>query len=255
MKETIKVLSLFCVVFLIALTPWLLLRQESQSPDDTIHREAVNLTETEATEELADQDAPPGVEEPTVEDKLRILYRAGVSSGTYSSVGINWDALDMNLLADAVQRQMEALVVYGALPQLEMGYLRGVEPVDQVTFYDPQDAAETVQIMTMYLVYENFLLYAAMDVQTNLFYAIILQEPSYLESDWLPTNLQPTAFLEYLGVEEPMEISIVNLEDSSGFYGQLTSSVDPDLVISFEITGNLICYCPGVLDYLGLMQY
>ena len=194
MKETIKVLTLFCLIFLIALTPWLLLRQESQSPDDTIHQEAVNLTEPEELAEGVDQDAPPGVEEPTVEEKLRILYRAGVSSGTYSSVGVNWETLDMNLLADAVQCQMEALVVYGALPQLEMGYLRGVEPVDQVTFYDPQDAAETVQIMTMYLVYENYLLFAAMDVQTNLFYAINLPEPSYLESDWLPINLQPTAF-------------------------------------------------------------
>lgn len=255
MKETLKVMGLFVIVFLIALTPWLLLRQESQSPDDTVHREAVNLTEPEATEELADRDASPGVEEPTVEEKLRILYRAGVSSGTYSSVGVNWDTLDMNLLADAVQCQMEALVVYGALPQLEMGNLLSVEPVDQVTFYNPQDAAETVQIMTMYLVYENYLLFAAMDVQTNLFYAIVLPDPSYMESDWLPTNLQPTAFLEYLGVEETMEISIVNLKDSSGFFGQLTSTVDSDFIISFEITGNLICYCPGVLDSLDLMQY
>lgn len=255
MKETIKVLALFSMVFLIALTPWLLLRQESLSPDDTIHRETVTLTEPEELEELADQDAPPGVEEPTVEEKLRILYRAGVDSGTYSSVGVNWDTLDMNLLADAVQCQMEALVVYGALPQLEMGYLRGVEPVDQVTFYDPQDAAETVQIMTMYLVYENYLLFAAMDMETNLFYAISLFQPSYEETDWLPTNLQPTAFLEYLGVKESMEISIVNQLDSNGFFGQLISNNYPDLILSFEITGNLICYCPGVLDYLDLMQY
>lgn len=255
MKETLKVMGLFVIVFLIALTPWLLLRQESQTPDDTVHREAVTLMEPEELAAPADLDAPPAAEGPTVEEKLRIMRRAAVDSGTYSSVGVNWDTLDMNLLADAVQCQMEALVVYGALPPLETGNLISVEPVDQVTFYNPQDAAETVQIMTMYLVYENYLLFAAMDVQTNLFYAIVLPDPSYMESDWLPTNLQPTAFLEYLGVEEAMEISVVNRSDGSGFFGQLTSTVNPDFIISFEITGDLICYCPGALDSLDLMQY
>ena len=254
MKETFKVMGLFVIVFLIALTPWLLLRQESQSPDDTIHRMAVTLSSPEIAEEEP-ADADPETQEPTVEERLRIMRRAAVDTGTYSISAVNWDALDLALLDDAVRSQMEALLVHGALPTVEMGELRGVEPMDQVTFYDPQDAIEMVQIMTMCLVYDYCQVFAAMDLESNLFYAVSFLQTYDPASDWLPTNVQPTAFLEYLGVEEPMEISIVNLADNSGFFGTLTSSEDPDLLISFAVTAFQIGYGPEALDYLGLMQY
>ena len=254
MKETIKVMGLFVLIFLIALTPWLLLRQESQSPDDTVHRVAVPLVSPEIAEEMS-ADADLKDRASTVEEKLRIMRRAAVDTGTYSISSVNWDALDLTLLGDAVRSQMEALLVHGVLPSVDMGGLRGVEPMDQVTFYDPQDAIETVQIMTMYLVYDNCLVFAAMDLESNLFYAVSLPQAFDLASDWLPTNVQPTAFLAYLGVEEPMEISITNLSDGSGFFGTLVSSDDPDLLISFEVTRFQIGYSPEALDYMGLMQY
>ena len=129
------------------------------------------------------------------------------------------------------------------LPTVEMGELRGVEPMDQVTFYDPQDAIEMVQIMTMCLVYDYCQVFAAMDLESNLFYAV-----SFLQTYDPRVRLAAHQCAAYrpswntLGVEEPMEISIVNLADNSGFFGTLTSSEDPDLLISFAVTAFQIGY-------------
>ena len=43
MKEAWKVMALFVAVFLIVLTPWILLRRQSTSSDSTIYREPVTL--------------------------------------------------------------------------------------------------------------------------------------------------------------------------------------------------------------------
>ena len=254
MKETIKVLSLFCLIFLIALTPWLLLRRESSVPDDTIHRQPVTL---EAPEEPADTeaDAVAASGETAVEEKLRLLYRAAVSSETYSISSVRWDTMDLALLGEVAQLQMEALVVQGALPSMELGNLGAVEPVEQVTFYDPEDATEIVRVLTVYLYYEYYMVFAVMDLDTNLFYAVAIQEPANRDEEFSLTDVRPTGFLEYLGMEESVEIYIANYGNYNGYFGNFYSTEDENFLLTFNITGKRIIYCPESLAYLGLMQY
>ena len=261
MKEAWKVMALFVAVFLIVLTPWILLRRQSTSSDSTIYREPVTLETVAAEDENGDKDGVPeeevadaadppqlssGEEEVfTVEERLDMITRAVYFDGTYAVTPLNSDVTEQ---VDRVIEQLTVLQESRVLPP-EIGLIPGnltAHEATMLTFY----AEEEIQILNLVLecVHGNWFS-AAMDLDNGLLYAVsILGEYVPLEPD-----VEPASYLAYLSLDSEVAMQMDTYED--GFYGTLSSQGDALWHISFEITNHYLSYSAGFLEAMGLMPF
>ena len=263
MKEAWKVMALFVAVFLIVLTPWVLLRRQSASGDSTIYREPVTLETAAADDESGQEDSAPeeeaanAADPPKVstdeessfstEEQLDLITRTVYFDGTYAVTPLNNGAAEQ---VDRAIEQLQALQACQALPP-EIGFIpQNTSALDcqLITFYAGE---RNVQVLYLFLecVYGNPMA-VAMDLDSGLLYTVaILGEYVPLEPD-----VDPAAYLAYLSLDpEATSQEMETYED--GFWGTVNSRSDALWHISFEITNRYISYSAGFLEALGLMPF
>ena len=251
MKEAIQVYALLLLTILIALTPWLLLRQNT-TPDATIHHQSVTLLSTELPEAAQDEQPPAPSDEaaeeaaapPETDEQLALIYRA-LFEGGYFTVPYPGESEQISiLLVDQMRSQLAELQATGALIPLDFGELLSVQGGYLTSFYDPYDARQSVQVLTLRLLYEHYTVCAVMDLQTQVLYGLLIEssEPeAFFFSD-------PKAYFSYLLPGED-NVSYTSVYDFSG------SVSNGEYIISFTCDEFSLMYTQEFVDAVGMMLF
>lgn len=243
MKELRKVLPLLLLLLAVAAAPWLLLQRQSVTADGTVHREPVDL------------ESQPSGDGASVPERLKLIEQAVYSDNTYAITPLSPDSPSVVMRQEMLLEQLETLQDSNILPRLELGTDPALDCKETllVEFYDISDASRSVQLLLAVFTMESrYTAFAAMDMETGLFYTISLWDA--LEE--LNTDLAPSSYLfSYLGLSGDVLEDLSTASNGFGLFGSLFYTGEYQLEFYVTCTNSQISYSPGFLESAGVIPY